>query len=369
MKIDKVVVRRLHVPLKAAFETSFGRFTYRDCILVEVQSDGVSGWAECIAMPTPFYNEETVGTALHVLKEFLIPQVLGKDIHRPDEVADIFLPVRRNYMAISGLESAVWDTWSRQQGISLARALGQTQTTIASGVSIGIEASVEAVLQNVRKFVDQGYKKVKVKIKPGFDVKLIAAIREEFGEDLPLMADANSAYTLADISVFKELDKYGLMMIEQPLAHDDIVEHADLQKELGTPICLDESILSREDAQLAIRLGSCRIINLKIGRVGGLTRTRQIHDICLDAEIPVWCGGMFEMGVGRAHNLAISSLPGFSIVGDVSPPNRHFAEDIITPALDFSEPGILKVPDAPGFGFEVHLDAVRKFTKAEEVYS
>ncbi|MEF3310749.1 o-succinylbenzoate synthase [Paenibacillus sp. GYB004] len=368
MKIEQVELRRLHVPLKAPFETSFGRFTFRDCILVGVSSEGETGYAESVAMPTPYYNEEMTDTVIYLLKHFLIPQLVGQHIDKPEQTAELFASVRRNYMAISALEGAVWDLLCKAQGISLSAALGGTRSEIDVGVSIGIESSVDHVLRNVTRFLEEGYKKIKVKIKPGFDIELIDAIRTRFGADVPLMADANSAYTLEHIPLLKQLDQYGLMMIEQPLAHDDIVDHATLQRELSTPICLDESIHSVEDARKAIELGSCRIINLKIGRVGGLTHTKNIHDLCARHGIPVWCGGMFEMGVGRAHNIAIASMPNFTIPGDTSTSKRHFEEDIVEPAVDFSKPGTLAVPTKPGIGYDLNRKAVEKYTVSKEIF-
>lgn len=365
MKIETISLRHLRVPLKAPFETSFQRFTHRETILVGVQSGDAIGYAENVAGLGPFYSEETQGTVLTILREFLIPMLLGREVDHPKEVAEIFAPIRRNFMAISSLESAVWDLWSRREGISLSAALGGTRKEISVGVSIGIEASIDQVLQNVRGFVEEGYGKIKVKIKPGFDVDLIRAIREEFGPDLPLMADGNSAYTLDDTPLLRQLDPFGLMMIEQPLAHDDIVDHAVLQKKLVTPICLDESIHSVEDARKAISLGSCRIINIKIGRVGGLSRAKALHDYCQDHNVPVWCGGMLEFGVGRAHNLALASLPNFSIAGDTSAWHRTYAEDIVTPPVDFSRPGFLAVRTTPGIGCELVPEAVEKFTVGE----
>lgn len=362
MNIDRIELRRLHVPLKAPFETSFARMDYRDCVLVTVSADGLHGYAEAVPFPGPFYSEETPGTVLHMLEEYLAPQILGKPFDCPEEIADRFAWVRRNCMAVSALESALWDLHCKAHGISLAQALGGTRSEIAVGVSIGIEKEIAPVLDNVERFIAEGYRKIKVKIKPGFDVNLIAAIRERFGPEVPLMADANSAYTLADIPLLKQLDAYNLLMIEQPLAHDDIVDHARLQAAIDTPVCLDESIHSVEDARKAIELGSCRIINIKIGRVGGLTHAKAIHDLCAANGIPVWCGGMLELGVGRAHNIAIASLPNFSIAGDTSASNRSFAEDIVTPAVDFSRPGMLAVPTGPGIGYEVVPEAVEKFT-------
>jgi len=369
MNIDRIELRRLQVPLKAPFETSFGRLISRDCILVAVFSEGLAGYAEAVAFHQPFYNEETTGTVWHMLEDFLIPQALGRDLTDPWKVSDWFAGVRRNFMAISSMESALWDLYSKAMGVSLSSALGGTRTEIAVGVSIGIESSIDQVLDNVGHFREQGYQKIKVKIKPGFDIALIAAIRDKFGDGLALMADANSAYTLADLPVLRELDAFGLMMIEQPLAADDLIDHARLQREIATPICLDESIHSSEDVRKAVELGSCKIINIKIGRVGGLAKARAIHDLCAKHTLPVWCGGMLELGVGRAHNIALASLPNFSIAGDTSASNRSFAEDIVTPAVDFCRPGFLAVPTGPGIGYEIEPRALEKFTETKMTFA
>lgn len=368
MKIEQIELRHLKVPLKAPFETSFDRLTHREAVLVRVHSKGFNGYAESVAMPGPYYNEETPGTVWLILEQFVIPRLLGQEIESPEQVAAILAPIRRNFMAISAVEGAVWDLYCKKKGISLSEALGGTRKEISVGVSIGIEASIDHVLGNVGRFIEQGYQKIKVKIKPGFDVELIRAIRDTYGPDVPLMADANSAYTLADIPLLSQLDQFGLMMIEQPLAHDDIVDHATLQKAISTPVCLDESIHTVEDTRKAIQLGACKIINIKIGRVGGLTHAKAIHDLCLQNNIPVWCGGMLELGVGRAHNIAIASLPGFSITGDTSASDRSFAEDIVTPAVAFNRPGHLAVPEGPGIGYEVNSEAVDKFTTRQQSF-
>jgi O-succinylbenzoate synthase len=366
MTIEQIELRILQIPLKQPFETSFGRFIARECIFVSAYGDGAVGYAECIAMSTPFYNEETTGTAWHLLHDFFIPTLLRHEVEHPRQVAEILSPFRGNFMALSALESAIWELYCQQQGISLSKALGGTRDKIEVGVSIGIEPSIEHVLDNVARFVDEGYRKIKVKIKPGFDIKLIEAIRNQFGPDLLLMADANSAYTLDEIPIFQELDQYGLLMIEQPLSHDDIIDHAKLQAKIDTPICLDESILTVDDARHAIELGSCRTINIKTGRVGGLTHAKAIHDLCAQHGMPVWCGGMFEMGVGKAHNIALASLPNFSIPGDTSPSKRHWMQDLVVPAIDFCEPGYLAVPEGPGMGYTLNHATLNQFTIRHE---
>lgn len=361
MNIERVELQHLQMPLKFRFETSFGSTTLKDFLLVSVYGDGEVGYGESVAMPDPFYNEETTETVWYMLEKFLIPRLLANPVETPEEVARLFAPIRRNNMAKSALEGAVWDLSCKQKGISLAKALGGSRSVIDVGISIGIEPTVEEVLEKVGQYLDEGYKKIKVKIKPGFDVQLIRGIRERFGDQVPLMADANSAYTLDQIDIMKELDQYGLIMIEQPLAHDDIIDHAQLQAVLSTPICLDESIHTVEDARKAIELKSCGIINIKIGRVGGLTEAKRIHDLCQAQNIPVWCGGMVESGVGRAHNVAITSLPNFTIPGDTAAASRYWDEDIVEPGIELIAPGQLAVPDGPGIGYKLNQQAVGKY--------
>ena len=361
MNIERVELQRLHMPMRFRFETSFGSTKMKDFILVSVYGDGEVGYGESVAMPDPFYNEETTDTVWYILEQFLIPRLLSAQPQTPEELGRLFAPIRRNNMAKSALEGAFWDLYCKQQGISLAKALGGNKSTIDVGISIGIEPTVEQVLEKVGKALDEGYKKIKVKIKPGFDVKVIEGIRKSFGDDVPLMADANSAYTLEQIDVLKELDQYGLIMVEQPLAHDDIVDHAKLQAAMSTPICLDESIHTVEDARKAIELGSCKIINIKIGRVGGLAEAKRMHDLCQAHGIPVWCGGMLEAGVGRAHNVAITSLPNFVIPGDTAASSRYWEEDIIEPSIELIAPGQLAVPDDPGIGYALNHKAVGKY--------
>lgn len=359
MKLERIDLQRIKIPLRSPFETSMGVETHKECILVRTYSGAHVGFGESVAMDVPVYNEEDVDTVWYMLEKYLIPQLFTREIEHPDEVSRIFSWMRRNNMAKAALEGAVWDLYAKQQGVSLSQALGGSRAAIDVGVSIGIEPTVDKLLQRVEGFIRDGYKKIKVKIKPGFDVEPMRAIRQKFGPDVPLMADANSAYTLNDLEMLKELDEFGLIMIEQPLAHDDIIDHAALQRELKTPICLDESIHTVEDARKAIGLGSCKIINIKIGRVGGLTEAKRIHDLCQAHAVPVWCGGMLEAGIGRAHNIAIASLANFSIPGDTSPSNRYFAEDIVTPMIDFAKPGVLDVPTAPGIGFSINEAAIR----------
>ncbi len=365
MKVDRIVLRHVLMPLKSPFETSFGRETDREVILVEAQSGGVNGWGEAPVLTRPLYNEETVGTAWHLLEDFLSPMVLGRDWEHPSEVARAFSPLRRHYMAKAGLEGALWDLYARQSGLSLAGSLGGERDRIAAGVSIGIQPGIPELLHQVESFLEQGYRRLKVKIKPGWDLEPLSAVRERFG-DVLLMADANSAYTLDQIPALKSLDTLDLMMVEQPLAHDDIIDHARLQAEMQTPICLDESIHSRHDARKALDLDSCRIINIKIARVGGLTEAKAIHDLCRSRNVPVWCGGLLETGIGRAHNIAIASLAGFTMPGDTSSSDRYWDRDIVNPEVTMDAEGYIAVPTEPGLGYVPDLVEIERRTRREK---
>ncbi|WJY28646.1 MULTISPECIES: o-succinylbenzoate synthase [Sporosarcina] len=361
MKIERIIIRELEMMMKNPFTTSFGTMQKRRFSVVEVQDElGNCGFGEGVAFTEPSYTEETAGTALHMMQDFLIPLLAGKTIEHPDDVSVIFRPIRKNNMAKAAIECAVWDCWAKRIGVSLSAALGGTKSLIETGISIGLQPSPAALQDRIRQSLSAGYKRIKVKIKPGNDLELLAGIREVF-PDIPLMADANSAYSLADISLLKKLDRFDLMMIEQPLAEDDIVDHAALQKELRTPVCLDESILSAEDARKALQLGSCRIINIKIGRVGGLTEAKKIHDICQAAGVPVWCGGMLEAGIGRAHNIALTSLPGFSLPGDTAGSSNYWERDIVMPEIQ-AEDGHIPVPEGPGIGFDIDWEELEQHT-------
>jgi O-succinylbenzoate synthase len=367
MKINRVELREIQMPLVRFFETSFGRTTTRRIALVRVDAEGLSGWGEVTAGEEPFYSYETPETAWHVLRDFLIPWVLGKQWVSPSEVAGRFRPIRGHNMAKAALENALWVIEAQQKGISLAKAIGGTLEEIPCGVSIGIQNSVEELLEKIAGEVSAGYQRIKVKVKPGWDINVLERIRTEFPR-IALMADANSAYTLADLSHLKQFDRFYLMMIEQPLGWDDIIDHAKLQKEISTPICLDESIHSADGARKAIEIGACKIINVKLGRVGGLTSAKQVHDVCRAGNIPVWCGGMLESGIGRAHNIAMSSLPGFTLPGDVSASKRYWAEDIIDPEVTVSARGTIRVPQAPGLGYEPNLGRIEKVTIRKELF-
>ncbi|MGG1660417.1 o-succinylbenzoate synthase [Brevibacillus sp. NRS-1366] len=367
MEIKHIVLRHLKMQLLHPFTTSLGTDYDKDFILVEIKAkNGLSGWAESVAALDPLYKEETLKTNWHIMEDFLIPLLFQEPIRHPDEVSARFKHIRGNYMAKSALEGAIWDLYAKEQGIPLAKALGGKKEKIEVGISIGIQESVDQLLGLIEKYLEQGYKRMKVKIQPGWDVEVIAQVRRHF-PDIPLMADANSAYSLKDMDRLAALDEFNLMMIEQPLAHDDIIDHAQLQARLKTPICLDESIHSVEDVQKAIRLGSCKVINIKIGRVGGLTEAKKIHDLCEAHQIPVWCGGMLESGVGRAHNVAITSLPNFILPGDTAASSRYWKEDIIDPEVVVDN-GIITVPNAPGIGYEPNRERIEERELYSKIY-
>lgn len=370
MQIEQIVLKRLHMPLKEPFVTSFGRIDKKDFIVVCIHGEGHIGYAESVALADPTYTEETTDTVWMMLHQFLIPRLLDmrQSIASPEDVDELFAPIRRHYMAKSALEGAVWDLYCKQQGMSLAQALKGTRTEIEVGVSIGLKPTIKQLLEQINVGQEEGYKRFKIKVKPGADVQIIKAVREHFGYDLPLMVDANSAYTLNDSEHLKRMDDYGLMMIEQPLGHDDIVDHAKLQSELHTPICLDESIHSLESARQAIELGSCQIINIKIGRVGGISAAKNIHDLCQKHGLPVWCGGMLEAGIGRAHNIALASLGQFTLPGDLSASNKYWQEDIIVPEVVLSAPGILSVPKGAGIGYDINNEVLNQYLVQEKRY-
>jgi O-succinylbenzoate synthase len=367
MKIKKIEIREIHLPLIHFFETSFGRTTERKIVLVRIEADGCTGWGEVTAGEEPFYSHETPETAWHILRDFLIPWTLGQEYAAATDVARRFYPIRGHNMAKAALENALWDIEAQQKGIPLAKLVGGTLDEIPCGVSIGIQNSVEELLNKIQREVDAGYQRIKVKIKPGWDVNVLERIRNQF-PSIALMADANSAYTLADLPHLKLFDRFFLMMVEQPLGWEDVVDHAKLQRELATPICLDESIHSADDARKAIEIGAGKIINIKLGRVGGFTSARAVHDVCRAHRMPVWCGGMLESGIGRAHNIAMSALPGFTLPGDVSASRRYWHEDIIDPEVTVSAQGSIRVPQTPGLGFAPNLERIEKATVRKESF-
>jgi len=367
MIIKKVEVFLMEMKMKTPFSTSFGTIQNKKFYIVKVTDEcGFVGWGEGVAFEAPWYTEETVETSLHIIEKFLIPLLLHRSIEHPSEVDLLFQPIRRNQMAKASIEGAVWDVYAKRQNKSLANVIGGTQLAIDVGITIGIEPTMAQQLQVIEQYLQQGYKRIKIKIKPGWVGEVVKAIRDRFG-NIPLMVDANSAYTLHDISLLKQLDPYNLLMIEQPLAHDDIVDHATLQREIKTPICLDESICSYEDARRAIEIGACKVVNLKIGRVGGITQSIKIHDLCVEKGIDLWCGGMLEAGVGRAHNVAITTLSGFNLPGDTAASRRYWEEDIISPEVTVQD-GQITVPVTAGIGYEVDEWKLSNYCTSKRTY-
>lgn len=362
MKIERVELHHLQMPLVHAFETSTGRQHLRPFILVALHGGGLTGWGECVAEEGPWYSSETVGTAWHIMRDFLIPELLGQSIQSPADVVSHFAPVRGHAMARAGIESAVWDLLAQDQGISLAQMIGSVRDRVPVGVSVGIEPTVAKVVEQVNQFVKEGYARVKLKIKPGFDIELVRAVREKY-PNLPLQVDANSAYTLDQADVFRQLDQFNLLLIEQPLHHDDIVEHAKLQSMVRTPICLDESVHSAEHAGWALSIKACKVMNIKVGRVGGLTAALQIHDMCAEHGVPVWCGGMLETNVGRAVNVALAGRPNFTLPGDISASSRYYHEDIAEPNFVLNDDSTISVPSLPGLGVQIIPERISKYRK------
>jgi o-succinylbenzoate synthase len=355
------------MPLVHFFETSFGRTYERDIILIEAIADGISGWGEVTAGENPFYNEEWTGSVWPLLIDYIAPRVLRHEFSSPMDVASRTAYIRGHNMTRGGIETAVWDLQARLNNEPLWKTIGgDPRREIACGVSIGIQDSVEELLGKIETELTAGYQRIKMKIKPGWDIDVIRCVRERF-PNMKLMADANSAYTLKDTEHLKKLDEFYLMMIEQPLAHDDIVDHAVLQNALDTPICLDESIRSAHHAEQAIRLKAGRIVNIKLGRVGGFAEAKRVHDVCETNGIPVWCGGMLESGIGRAHNIALSTLPNFVLPGDVSASKRYWKRDIVTPPVEVTSQGTIQVTDNPGFGYELDEEYLESLIIRREV--
>jgi O-succinylbenzoate synthase len=366
MKISSIDLYVIKMPLKSPFLTHLGAVTDREGIIVSVMDEeGVSGFGEGVAFSSPWYTEETVETSLHMLTSFLIPLLEKNPIKHPKEVSGLFRSVRRNHMAKAALETAIWDLYAKREKQALSKLIGGKRERIPSGVVVATD-STENALKQIEGYLKEGYQRFKIKINPELDLAFLREIRRHYPE-IVLMADANSAYSLKDIDRLKALDEYELLMIEQPLAHDDIIEHAILQKEIQTPICLDESIVTFEDARKAIELGSCKIINIKIGRVGGLSEAIRIHNYCYEPNIPVWCGGMIEFGVSRAHNIALASLPGFSIPGDISASSRFWEQDIILPEVTVND-GWVDVPGEPGIGFQINEKRLQEVLLAKNSF-
>jgi O-succinylbenzoate synthase len=365
MRIRRVTLREIAMQLIAPFEISNGVSYDRRILLVEADVDGVTGWAECVAGENPQYSPETVETAWHILRDHLWPIMKGKEFAAAADVSAMLASVRGHNMAKGSLEAAIWDAEAKHKGIPLWKLLGGTREEIACGVSIGIKPSLHDLATAVKKELDAGYQRIKIKIKPGKDLEPVQRLRQDF-PTIKLMVDANSAYRMEDWPLLKQLDAFYLMMIEQPLGWDDIYSHAELQRKLTTPICLDEAVHTLEQARAAIALGACKIINIKLGRVGGYTVARRVHDLCQESGIPVWCGGMLESGIGRAHNIALSTLPNFTLPGDVSASRRYWVQDIVEPEVVVSPQGTIRAPSGPGIGFQPRLDRIDKLTVRTE---
>lgn len=365
MKIEEITLREIQMPLVHFFETSFGRTYSRRILLVTVNCDGVSGWAESVAAENPFYSDEWIDSAWATMRSFLAPALLGKTVTQARECAALMFPVRGHRMAKAALENAVWDAEAKQKKQPLWRLLGGTRREIPCGVSIGIQDSIEQLLDKIETELAAGYRRIKVKVKPGWDINVLERIRSRW-PDIVLSCDANSAYRISETEHLRRFDQFNLLMIEQPLWNDDIYFHARLQKQLRTRICLDESIRNARDAEAALELGACGIINIKVGRVGGFTEAKSIHDVCHSHNVPVWCGGMLESGVGRVHNIALSTLENFRLPGDVSASKRYWKEDIIEPEVQVSNEGMIAVSDAPGTGYHVREDLIEKLTVRKE---
>lgn len=361
MLVDRVELYHIRMELVSPFVTSMGTETDEEHIIVRIDGEGITGWGECVASANPFYTYETVQTAWHILSDFLIPGILSNDFNSVDEAILSWQKVRGHNMAKAGLEAAIWDMFAKSKNLSLSKMLGGEKEKIDVGVSIGIQSSINELIKKAESYVEEGYKRIKIKIAPENDVRLIKALRNEFPNIL-LQVDANSAYTLEDINLFKAMDEYDLLMIEQPLGHDDIYQHSKLQREIKTPICLDESIRSFDDTCAAIELESCKIINIKPGRVGGFTEAKLIHDYSASKNIPVWHGGMLESGIGRAGNIALASLPNFTLPGDISASKRYFKNDIVEPEFVLNENGTMNVPSKLGIGVEANLEMLEKVT-------
>jgi O-succinylbenzoate synthase len=367
MRIERAELREIPLRLKEYFEISSGGKQDRRILLLTLHGEGHEAWGECVVGEDPGYSYETTETAWHLLTDFILPKVVGREAEGPEDVLSPVAWVRGHRMAKAAVEMAAWDLAARIDGLSLSEKLGGMRKAVPVGVSIGLQRTDEALHQKVSGYLSEGYARIKIKIKPGRDVEMLAGLRQQFPE-VSIMADANSAYSLSDADRLKELDALDLMMIEQPLAHDDFLEHARLQERLTTPVCLDESIESVGDVELALHLGSCRIVNIKPGRVGGLGTSRRIHDVMKAQGFPVWCGGMLESGIGRAHNVALASLEGFTLPGDISASRRYWDQDIVIPEFEISD-GRMAVPEGPGIGVEPDLERIESLTVRRQEFA
>ncbi len=368
MKIEQIELRHLVMRLTAPFETSFGVEQDRACIIVAMRAGGFTGYGECVAAAEPGYSYETATTAWHILSDFLVPAVLGQELTDIPSFIAHYARVRGNPLAKAGLEMAAWDVLGQAQNRSLAQMLGGVRDRVEVGVSVGIQPTTAALVERVGRYIGEGYARIKIKIKPGRDLADARAVRAAF-PNIRLQVDANSAYQLADARLFQQMDDLNLLLIEQPLGEDDIYDHSKLQPQLRTPICLDESILSADHARAAIELGACRIINIKAARVSGLFEGKKVHDLCRERGVPVWCGGMLETNIGRASNLALASLPGFTLPGDVSATSRYYAQDIADPLFVLNPDSTLSVPTGPGLGMQVNQQNLERFTVKRQVFA
>lgn len=367
IRIEQIELRHIAMPLVAPFETSFGVETEREGLIVTLRGDGLTGWGEVVASRDPGYSPETAKTEWHILRDFMVPEVLGKAFKDVEALEQAYAGVRGHLMAKAGIQAAFYDLLGQAQGKSLQKLLGGKGETVKVGVSVGIQPTPAVLVERVGQYIEEGYKRIKIKIKPGRDVADARAVRAAFPEIL-LQVDANSAYTLADVEIIKQMDDLNLLLIEQPLADDDIFDHAKLQPQLKTPVCLDESILSARHARWAHELGACQLINIKPGRVGGLRESVRIHDYCAEVSLPVWHGGMLETGIGRAANLALASLPNFKLPGDISATKRYWQEDIIEELFELNRDGSITVPTQPGLGVTVNEKVLEKVTVRKEFY-
>lgn len=360
IRIERATLYLVEMPLVSPFVTSFGEERVRRALLLALTADGLTGWGECVASSGPWYSAETVDTARHILLDFALPLLGGKPVTHPTEVPPLLAPIRGHPMAKAAVEAAVWDLYAQRERKPLAAALGGTRDRVPAGVSVGIQPDLRTLVARVEGYVAQGYRRVKLKVKPGWDLDPVAAVRERF-PDLPLSVDANAAYRPEDAPHLRKLDRFGLLMIEQPLAYDDLLGHARLAEALRTPLCLDESLFSPHRAWEALELGACRIINVKQGRLGGPTAALEVHTLAQERGVPLWCGGMLETGIGRALNTALASLPGFTLPHDISATDRYYAEDIACPPFRLEE-GFIPVPQGPGLGVEVDLERLHRYT-------
>ncbi len=366
MKLSQISIYPLKMPLVSHFETSFGRIYERECVLVKIESEGLVGWGECAADRDPGYSYETTGTVMHILKDFALPLLVGQDVKDAADFQRRIGQIRGHHLAKAGIEMALWDLLGKRDGKSLREMLGGVKERVDVGVSVGLQDTTADLVKAVDGYVARGYRRIKIKIKPGRDVSEAQAVRKAY-PNIKLQVDANSAYSLDSAHVLEPLDELELLLIEQPLFEDDIWDHRLFQKKLRTPICLDESVISPRHARYAIEMEACKIINIKPGRVGGMSQGVEIHDMCQKIGMPVWCGGMLETGIGRASNLAISALPGFNLPGDISASDRYYTRDVTQERFTLNDDSTITVPTGPGLGVTVDEDAVRDFAFGEVV--